>query len=128
MSNEPQGKGEVRIDDESHIVTVRKTIRDAAMRLGFGITDVTRNIFHYAGTGIMRWRELADVSRIGIELTFEDHGPGIADVGQAMLEGYSTSGGFGMGLPGTKRLMDEMEINSQTGRGTTIVVRKWRKK
>jgi serine/threonine-protein kinase RsbT len=45
-----------------------------------------------------------------------------------MLEGYSTSGGFGMGLPGTKRLMDEMEINSQTGRGTTIVVRKWRKK
>src|SRR5450759_2080793 len=138
MSNEPQGKGEVRIDDESHIVTVRKTIRDAAMRLGFGITDVTRivtaaselarNIFHYAGTGTMRWRELADVSRIGIELTFEDHGPGIADVGQAMLEGYSTSGGFGMGLPGTKRLMAEMEINSQTGQGTTIVVRKWRKK
>ena len=84
MSGEMQRQGEVRIDDESHIVTVRKTIRDAATRLGFGITDVTRivtaaselarNIFHYAGTGVMRWRDIDDGSRIGIELTFEDHG------------------------------------------------------
>jgi serine/threonine-protein kinase RsbT len=138
MSDEMQKQGEVRIDDESHIVTVRKTIRDAATRLGFGITDVTRivtaaselarNIFHYAGIGVMRWRDIEDSSRIGIELTFEDHGPGIADLELAMGEGYSTSGGLGMGLPGSKRLMDEMEIQSQIGRGTTVTVMKWRRK
>ena len=138
MSAETQRQGVVRIDDESHIVTVRKTIRDAATRLGFGITDVTRivtvaselarNVFHYAGTGVMRWRELEDASRIGIELTFEDHGPGIADVEQAMREGYSTSGGLGMGLPGSKRLMDEMAIQSHVGQGTIVMVRKWRRK
>jgi serine/threonine-protein kinase RsbT len=138
MSARAQVQGVVRIDDESHIVTVRKTIRDAATRLGFGITDVTRivtaaselarNIFHYAGIGVMRWRELEEDTRIGIELTFEDHGPGIANVEQAMQENYSTSGGLGMGLPGSKRLMDEMEIQSQIGLGTTVTVRKWRRK
>jgi serine/threonine-protein kinase RsbT len=138
MSDETHMQGEVRIDDESHIVTVRKSVREVTTRLGFGITDVTRvvtaaselarNVFHYAGIGVMRWRELADGSRIGIELTFEDHGPGIPDVEQAMQEGYSTGVGLGMGLPGTKRLMDEMEIHSEIGRGTTVVVRKWRKK
>ena len=138
MSAELQAQGVVRIDDESHIVTVRKTVRDATTHLGFGLTDITRivtaaselarNVFHYAGTGIMRWRELDEDTRIGIELTFEDHGPGIANVEQAMQEGYSTSGGLGMGLPGTKRLMDEMEIRSKNGQGTTITVRKWRRK
>ena len=138
MSAETKSQIEVRIDDESHIVTVRKAIRDVTTRLEFGITDVTRivtsaselarNVFHYAGTGVMRWRELADDGRIGIELTFEDQGPGIANIDQAMQEGYSTSGGLGMGLPGTKRLMDEMEIQSQIGLGTKVTVRKWRKK
>ncbi len=130
--------GEVDILDESHIVTVRKTIREAASRIGFGVTDVTRivtagselarNAFHYAGRGVMRWQEVENGQSIGIELVFEDHGPGIANLEQALEPGYSTSGGLGMGLPGTKRLMDEMDIRSRVGEGTTVTVRKWRRK
>lgn len=129
---------EVRIVDESHIVTVRKMIREAATSLGFGLTDVTRivtagselarNIFHYAGSGVMRWNEVENGDKIGIELIFEDHGPGIANIEQAMEPGFTTSGGLGMGLPGTQRLMDEMEIQSQVGMGTKVTVRKWRRK
>src|SRR5690242_13031162 len=86
--------GEVVIVDESPIVTVRKTIRDAATRLGFGVTDVTRvvtagselarNVFHYAGTGVMRWSDIEKNGAVGIQLIFEDHGPGIANLEQAM--------------------------------------------
>lgn len=129
---------EVQIVDESHIVTVRKAIREAATRLGFGLTDVTRivtagselarNVFHYAGSGVMRLNEMETGDKIGIQLVFEDHGPGIADIEQAFEPGYSTSGGLGMGLPGTRRLMDEMEIQSQVGIGTKVTVRKWRRK
>lgn len=129
---------EVQIVDESHIVTVRKAIREAATRLGFGLTDVTRivtagselarNVFHYAGSGVMRLNEMETGDRIGIQLVFEDNGPGIADIEQAFEPGYSTSGGLGMGLPGTRRLMDEMEIQSQVGIGTKVTVRKWRRK
>jgi serine/threonine-protein kinase RsbT len=61
-------------------------------------------------------------------LTFEDNGPGIADIEKAMEPGYSTGGGLGMGLPGSKRLMDEMTIESTVGKGTTVILRKWLKK
>lgn len=131
--SEPNGKLDIR--DEGDIVDARKTARQMAQSLGFGITDVTRiitaiselarNIFQYAGSGIMRWCILQSGERSGIEVTFEDHGPGIADIQQAWERGYSTSGGLGMGLPGAKRLMDEMEIQSEPGRGTTVTVRKW---
>jgi serine/threonine-protein kinase RsbT len=130
--------GEVIIVDESHIVTVRKTIRNAAANIGFGTTDVTRivtagselarNVFHYAGKGVMRWSEIEKGDAVGIQLVFEDQGPGIANLEQAMEPGYSTSGGLGMGLPGTQRLMDEMQVQSQIGKGTTVTVRKWRRK
>jgi serine/threonine-protein kinase RsbT len=128
----------VAIESESDIVTVRKAARDAAEAIGFGITDVTRivtatselarNIFLYAGSGIMQWRRLNTGGAIGIELKFEDNGPGITNIEQAMEGGYSTSGGLGLGLAGTKRLVDEMEINSQVGKGTTVTVRKWLKR
>ncbi len=130
--------GEVHIVDESHIVTIRKTIREVATQFGFGLTDVTRivtagselarNVFHYAGKGKMHWSVLESADRIGIQLVFEDHGPGIANIEQALEPGFSTSGGLGMGLPGTRRLMDEMEIQSQVGSGTTVTVRKWRRR
>ncbi len=128
---------EMFICSESDIVTARKTVRDLATRLGFGITDVTRiitaacelarNVFRYAGSGTMRWKQLDAGGRVGLELIFEDHGPGIANVQEALQEGYSTSKGLGMGLPGTKRLMDEMEIQSKLGEGTVVTVRKWRR-
>jgi len=125
----------VAIKSEDDIVVARKAVRDAAESLGFGITDVTRivtaaselarNVFIYAGSGVMQWRELDSGGSVGIELKFEDNGPGIANIKQAMKAGYSTSGGLGLGLCGTKRLIDEMEINSQVGKGTTVIVRKW---
>ena len=128
---------EVRIQSEADIVMARKAVREAATELGFGVTDVTRivtaaseltrNIYHYAGLGQMRLRMINLAGRVGLELTFEDHGPGISNVAQAMEPGFSTSKGLGMGLPGAKRLMDEMNIESAAGKGTTVQVRKWLK-
>ena len=127
---------EVRVETENDIVVARQAVREAANELGFGLTDITRivtasselarNIFKYAGRGIMLVHSVESDGRTGIQLTFIDHGPGIPDLEQAMSEGYSTSGGFGMGLPGAKRLMDEMELTSALGAGTTAVLRKWR--
>lgn len=130
-------KGQVRIESERDIVTVRRKIRDASKELGFGMTDVTRivtatseltrNIYLYAGSGEVEWQGIDSPGGRGIELVFEDRGPGIPDVELALEEGYTTSGGLGLGLPGAKRLMDEMEIETEVGRGTKITVRKWRR-
>lgn len=129
--------GKVIIDNESDIIVVRKTVRDQTTRLNFTLTDVTRivtaaselarNVFLYAGSGVMRWRVLEGTNAVGMELTFEDHGPGIADLEQVMQDGFSTSRGLGLGLPGSRRLMDEMEITSKVGIGTTVVIKKWRR-
>jgi serine/threonine-protein kinase RsbT len=130
-----KGAGSLCIGSEGDIVSARKAVRDAAAALGFGVTDVarvvtaaselTRNIYRYAGQGVMHWQILELGDRTAIELTFEDQGPGIADVDQALVPGYSSSRGLGMGLPGAKRLMDEMEIRSEPGQGTVVTVRKW---
>ena len=135
--NDPS-EGEFRIESEGDIVMARRIVRNAATALGFGITDVTRivtaaseltrNIYQYARSGVMRWRALHKGTDTGLELTFEDSGPGIPDVAKAMEVGFSTGKGLGMGLPGAKRLMDEMTIASEVGKGTTVVVRKWLKK
>ena len=133
--NDPAQK-ELRIAAEHDIVSARNQARQAAVALGFGLTDVTRivtavselarNAFRYAGGGTMRWQKLDVDGKAGIELIFEDTGPGIPDIERAMQEGYTTSGGLGLGLPGTKRLMDELEIRSKVGKGTVVTVRKWR--
>jgi serine/threonine-protein kinase RsbT len=130
-------QGEFQITSENDIVMARKVVRDAATALGFGLTDVTRivtaaseltrNIYHYAKSGVMRWRVLNRGTDTGLELTFEDQGPGIPDVEKAMEPGFSTGKGLGMGLPGSKRLMDEMTIESTVGKGTTVIVSKWLK-
>jgi serine/threonine-protein kinase RsbT len=126
---------EMTIRSEGDIVLVRRTAREAAAKVGFSPTDITRivtatselarNIFKYAGEGTMRWRSINSGDRCGIELEFADRGPGIADVELAMQEGYTTSGGLGMGLPGAKRLVDELEIHSMPGQGTTVTLKKW---
>lgn len=130
------GDLEMVIATETDIVLARRAVREAATALGFGVTDTTRivtaaselarNIFKYAGQGVMQGRPVEAAGRRGLELLFIDHGPGIPDVAKALEMGYSTSGGFGMGLPGAKRLMDEMEIQSAVGAGTTVTLRKWR--
>jgi serine/threonine-protein kinase RsbT len=137
MAMRAEHEGEVRINSEGDLVIARKMVRHAAMTMGFGVTDVTRivtvaseltrNVFRYAGVGVMSWRQVNTGGTVGIELTFEDHGPGIADIVQAMEAGYTTSGGLGLGLPGARRLMDELEIQSEVGRGTKVTVTKWRR-
>ncbi len=127
--------GQVRIENEADIVVARQTVRAVATEAGFSNTDVTRivtaaselarNVFQYAGKGAMHWRRVQELQRRGLELKFVDQGPGIDDVARALEEGYSSGRGLGLGLPGARRLMDEMEIDSQPGRGTMIVVKKW---
>lgn len=128
-------QGQEQITCETDIITTRKTVRDQAKLLGFSITDITRivtatseltrNIYLYAGSGVMKWREIYSKGQRGIELIFEDKGPGIPDLDAAMEPGYTTGGGLGLGLPGAKRLMDEMEIQTEVGVGTIVTVRKW---
>ncbi|MGH2625431.1 MAG: ATP-binding protein, partial [Anaerolineales bacterium] len=83
------------------------------------------NILLYAGTGEILLRPVIQGERRGLVIVAEDHGPGIPDVGLALQDGYSTSGGLGLGLPGAKRLMDEFDITSANGKGTTVTMKKW---
>jgi serine/threonine-protein kinase RsbT len=127
--------GELPIREEADIVTARRTVREIATQAGFATSDVARlvtaaselarNVYRYAGSGLMRWQKLERDSRVVIELKFIDEGPGIADIAGAMKEGFSSGGGLGIGLSGAKRLTDEMEIESVVGKGTTVTLRKW---
>lgn len=89
------------------------------------ISEVARNIIEYAHSGEILIQLVNDAERRGVMVVATDEGPGIADVEQALLDGYSTGKGLGIGLPGTKRLMDEFEVRSTVGRGTTVIMRKW---
>lgn len=127
------------INSAVDIVTARQRGRALALELGFNGADVTliaaaisevaRNIVDHAKCGeiAMASIELPAGNRRGIQIIARDQGPGIRDVAQAMQYGYSTRKGLGVGLPGAKWLMDEFDIASQLGRGTTITMRKWRR-
>lgn len=116
-------------------MVARRLGRDLASRLRFSATDLTliataiseiaRNILTYAGKGEVRFEIVERNGKHGILVTASDGGPGIADVPQAMQDGYSSGTGLGMGLPGARRLMDDFEISSKVGFGTTIVMAKW---
>ena len=121
---------------DTDVVQARQTGRELAAELGFSIGDQTvvaaaiseiaRNILMYAKRGEVRFTKLIDGTRTGLIVVAEDDGPGIRDVSRAMQDGYSTSRGMGMGLPGVRRLMDEFSIRSKEGVGATITCRKWR--
>lgn len=123
----------IRVDRD--IVAARQDGRAIALDLGFSLGDATvvsaaiseiaRNILDYTPGGEIELRVVERSGRRGIEIVGRDSGPGIADVQQALQDGYSTSGSLGLGLPGARRLMDEFEIESQMGKGTTITMRKW---
>lgn len=125
----------VPIDSEADIVTARQQGRALAAQLGFSsgeltliataISEVARNIVAYAKLGEILLSHPKQSSRRGIVVVARDEGPGIPDIAQAMQDGYSTSHGLGLGLPGARRLMDEFEIVSQVGKGTTVVMKKW---
>jgi serine/threonine-protein kinase RsbT len=123
------------IHSDLDIVSARVEGRELAKALGFGtidqariataISELARNIVLYAGEGTVTIRAIEQGGRKGVEVICEDRGPGIEDVNLVMRDGYSTSRGLGMGLPGAKRLMDDFEITSRVGEGTRVVVRKW---
>ena len=123
------------INSDQDIVTARQKGRALAADLGFSATDSTliataiselaRNIVSYARKGEITLRAIHGSSRHGILMVASDDGPGIPDVLQAMRDGFSTSGSLGLGLPGVRRLMDEFQITSQPGCGTTVTVKKW---
>ena len=125
----------VPVANPDDIVVARQAGRDLAARLGFSLTDLTmiataisevaRNITSYAGGGEIRLTVADDRGRSAIVVEAVDRGPGIADVDRALEDGYSTGTGMGVGLPGARRLMDEFEIHSEVGRGTTVIMRKW---
>jgi serine/threonine-protein kinase RsbT len=125
----------VLIRSNLDIVTARQEGRALAARTGFGATDVTliatviselaRNIVSYARQGEIVMRVVAGANAQGVTIISHDSGPGIRSVEDAMRDGYSTSGGLGLGLPGVRRLMDEFTIESALGRGTTVRVTKW---
>jgi serine/threonine-protein kinase RsbT len=91
------------------------------------ISEIARNILMYAKRGEITLRMVPNGDRQGVEVIARDKGPGIRDIARAMQDGYSTSGGLGLGLPGARRLMDEFEVTSVVGEGTTVKMTKWRR-
>jgi serine/threonine-protein kinase RsbT len=118
------------------IVAARRGVGQWAQRIGFSILDRTkmvtaaselaRNTVVYGGGGVMSLEIVRDGSRQGLRLTFQDQGPGIADVDRALEDGYSTGRGMGLGLPGARRLVNEFELTSTVGVGTCVTVVRWK--
>ncbi len=129
----------IEIAGDDDIVVARQQARQAARGLGFGavdqsriataVSELTRNVVRYAtdGRGEVRIRTVSSERGTGLEIVVSDRGPGIVDVEEAMRAGFTSGPGLGLGLPGTSRLMDEMQIDSALGRGTVVTIRKWRR-
>jgi serine/threonine-protein kinase RsbT len=125
----------VAIASDDDVVAARQAGRRLAEALGLTTTDLTlvataisevaRNITAYAGSGEIVVRRVELRGSHGIEVVARDAGPGIADVERALQDGFTTGGGLGLGLPGARRLMDDFEIVSQPGVGTTVTMTKW---
>jgi serine/threonine-protein kinase RsbT len=124
------------IKSSSDIVKVRQFAREWAVSLGFSLVEQTkvvtaaselaRNALDYGGGGQVELEVLQNELRQGLKLTFADQGPGIADLEQALKDGFTTGSGMGLGLGGAKRLANEFEIDSAPGRGTKVSITRWR--
>jgi len=125
----------VRISDPSDVAISRQRTREVAARQGLSgtatealttaVSELARNIVVHAGAGEIRIAAVTGRRNRGVVVTALDTGPGIADIAQAMQDGFSTSGSLGFGLPGARRLVDEFEIESTVGEGTRVTVRSW---
>jgi serine/threonine-protein kinase RsbT len=125
------------ITTQDDVVRVRQAVRAIAIELGFGLVDQTkivtaaselaRNTLDYGGGGSARLERVERQGEKGLRITFEDHGPGIADIEMAMRDGYTTGNGLGLGLSGARRLSNEFEIDSRPGKGTRVVITKWKR-
>ncbi len=124
------------IQSSTDVVLVRQAVRQLSVELGFSLVDQTkivtaaselaRNTLDYGGGGTVKLEGLQEGIRRGLRLTFEDQGPGIPNIELALKDGYTTGGGLGMGLSGTKRLVNEFNIVSQAGKGTCVTITKWK--
>jgi serine/threonine-protein kinase RsbT len=124
------------ISAEIDLVHVRRAVKEWSLELRFGTLDQTkmvtaaselsRNTLVYGGGGTAMLELIEDYGRRGLRLTFEDHGPGIADIEQAMTDGFTSGGGMGLGLSGSRRLVNDFEIVSRPGEGTRVTITRWK--
>jgi serine/threonine-protein kinase RsbT len=124
------------VHTEQDIVAVRQAVRRLAQEAKFSLVDQTkivtaaselaRNMVIYGGGGTATWEILIDGMRTGLRLTFEDHGPGIPNLELAMMDGWTSGNGLGMGLSGAKRLVNEFNIQSAPGQGTRVTIARWK--
>jgi serine/threonine-protein kinase RsbT len=131
-----EATGSVPVRTELDIVASRQKVRVLVQQLKFSLVDQTkmitaaselsRNTVVHGGGGIMRWELLDDGLRRGLRLHFEDEGPGIADLKLALTDGWTSGGGMGLGLPGSKRLVHEFDVQSAPGQGTRVSITRWK--
>jgi len=129
-------KGSMPIRNEEDIVASRQAVRQLTQQLKFSLVDQTkmitaaselsRNTLVHGGGGQMRWEVVEDGLKRGLRLHFEDTGPGIPDVKLAMTDGWTSGSGMGLGLPGSKRLVNEFEVDSAAGQGTRVRITRWK--
>lgn len=128
--------GSLPLQGEPDIVQCRQAVRRLTQDLRFSLVDQTkmvtaaselsRNTVVYGGGGVMRWELLHDGLRNGLRLHFEDQGPGIPDIEQALTDGWTSGKGMGMGLSGSRRLVNEFDIHSVVGQGTRVSITRWK--
>jgi serine/threonine-protein kinase RsbT len=129
-------KDTMKIEKEQDVVPFRNRVREFAVKIGMSLVNQTklitaaselvRNMLKYANGGVVTIEAINFGRDNGIRLTFQDKGPGIKDIPQAMKDGFSTGKSLGIGLPGTKRLVNEFDIKSIVGEGTTVSIIKWK--
>lgn len=129
-------KDTMKIQKEQDVVPFRNRLKEYAVKIGMNLVNQTklitaaselvRNMLKYAGGGITVIEVINGGRDNGIRVTFQDNGPGISDISQAMKDGFSTAKSLGVGLPGAKRLVSEFEIKSSPGEGTEVVIIKWK--
>src|SRR6202161_4849469 len=129
-------RGEQPLRNEHDIVLCRQTVRHLAKEAGFSLVDQTklvtaaselaRNALIYGGGGELKWEKLVDGAKRGVRLVFEDHGPGIANIEQAMTDGWTSGNGLGLGLTGARRLVNEFELQTTVGVGTRVTIARWK--
>lgn len=128
---------ELAIGSDADVVRVRQAVRTAALEAKLSIVDQTkivtaaselaRNALIHGGGGSAQLQILREQNRVGVRIAFVDSGPGIADISLAMKDGFTTKGGLGLGLSGSKRLVDGFELETKVGHGTRITVTKWKR-
>lgn len=126
---------ELPIVTEDDVILVRRAVREMAQSKGFDVfasaalttaaSELTRNVWVHAHKGVAILEEVSNGARQGIRVTFRDEGPGIADIPRVMAGGHSTARSMGLGLSGSKRLVDEFDLQSTVSRGTTVEIVKW---